>query len=75
MDNSQQFNYGISKIAQDIQNKGISPYVRSAAIHLGNKKMNSVDMYVKNSEGSQVVTLTEDIIYGGFPTKKNKKTK
>jgi hypothetical protein len=37
--------------------------------------MNSVDMYVKDSQGSQVVTLAEDIIYGGFPTKKTKKTK
>jgi hypothetical protein len=68
MSNSQQFNYGVSKIAQDIKKNGTSNFVTMAASYLENKKVNTPSKHVEGSEGSRIQNLSENTVYGGFPT-------
>lgn len=68
MNNSQQFNYGVSQIAQDIKKSGTSNYVTMATKYLENKKVNTPSKHVEGSEGSRIQTLSENTVYGGFPT-------
>ena len=68
MSNPQQFNYGVSKIAQDIKKNGTSNFVTMAASYLENKKVNTASKHVEGSEGSRIQNLSENTVYGGFPT-------
>ena len=39
-----------------------------AASYLENKKVNTPSNHIEGSEGSRIQTLSENTVYGGFPT-------
>lgn len=67
------FNYGIYKVAQQMKKNGPSKLVEKTASYLKTKNVNSDSKHVPDAMGSKVITLSENMIYGGFPTIKNKK--
>ena len=45
-----------------------SNFVTMAASYLENKKVNTSSKHVEGSEGSRIQNLSENTVYGGFPT-------
>jgi hypothetical protein len=47
---------------------GTNNFVTMAASYLENKKVNTPSNHIEGSEGSRIQTLSENTVYGGFPT-------